>query len=343
MSDINIDSMLEPVSDDAVCGEDLEYDSAFLELERAAAGKEAHVMGDKEIPAEPPNWNEVFDAASALMARTKDLRVTSYLAHANLNLNGLPGLADGLTLLNQMLQRYWDDVHPQLDAEDNNDPTFRINSLMQLNSADGFVASVERAVLVSSRALGKFNLRDIRLASGEISRAAGDDAETPDPTHIDAAFLDCELDELTGNAEAIGNCMTALGEIGTYCQDQVGTEFAPDLSDLEARLKTLGGVLNEQLSRRGVAVEDDGETSSGTLEAPAAGVPGEIRSREDAIRALDKVSDYFKKNEPSSPVPMLLQRSKRLISMDFMEILRDLTPQGVSEAEMIAGLDRDDD
>ena len=74
----------------------------------------------------------------------------------------------------------------------------------------------------------------------------------------------------------------------------------------------------------------------------AAAAAGEIRSRDDAVRVLDRVSEYFRKNEPSSPVPLLLQRAKRLISKDFMEILRDLTPQGVSEAEMIGGVDRDD-
>ena len=69
---------------------------------------------------------------------------------------------------------------------------------------------------------------------------------------------------------------------------------------------------------------------------------GEIRSRDDAIRVLDRVSEYFRRNEPSSPVPLLLQRAKRLISKDFMEILRDMAPQGLSEAEKIGGLDRDE-
>jgi type VI secretion system protein ImpA len=342
MSDINIDSLLEPITDDAVCGEDLEYDAEFLELERIALGKEAKVMGDTEIPAEPPDWREVYDQSSALMARTKDLRVASHLAHSNLNLHGLPGLASGLELISRLLQQYWDEVHPQLDAEDDNDPTLRINSLMQLNSTDGFVGDVERAVLASSKALGRFSLRDIRLASGEITRREGDDTEIPDPTHIDAAFMDCELDELTDNAEAIAACLATLDEMSAFTSDKVGASYAPDLANLTTRLKSISGVVNEHLGKRGVDVEAEPGEDGAAAAAPAAGVPGEIRSREDAIRALEKVSEYFRKNEPSSPVPMLLQRAKRLISMDFMEILRDLTPQGVSEAEMIAGMDRDD-
>jgi type VI secretion system protein ImpA len=55
---------------------------------------------------------------------------------------------------------------------------------------------------------------------------------------------------------------------------------------------------------------------------------------------LDKVSDYFQKYEPSSPVPLLLQRAKRLVAKYFMEILRDLTPAGVSQAEAIGGVEK---
>jgi type VI secretion system protein ImpA len=69
---------------------------------------------------------------------------------------------------------------------------------------------------------------------------------------------------------------------------------------------------------------------------------GEIRSRDDAVRAIDHISEYFRKNEPSSPVPLLLQRAKRLVAKDFMEILRDLTPDGVSQAEAIGGVRNED-
>ena len=60
-------------------------------------------------------------------------------------------------------------------------------------------------------------------------------------------------------------------------------------------------------------------------------------TREDVIRALDKACRYYESHEPSSPVPLLLKRAKRLVAKDFMEILRDLAPEGVSQAEKISG------
>ena len=341
MGALDVERLLEPVSDDLPSGEDLEYDEQFGALERVAEGKPGHVMGDEEIPPEPPKWDEVSDAALELFSRTKDLRVATHLAHAQLNLEGIPGFASGLQVLNGLVQQYWDNVYPLLDEEDDNDPTLRVNSLASLNSRDGVVGSLDRAILVSSRALGRFSHRDMRIASGEISPR--DDEEAPDPTHIDAAFQDCDLDELTGTAAAVDQCRDCVTDLESFIRDQVGTEYAPDVSVLSAELDELRSILKDQLARRGIEQEGDAEEETPSAgPAAASAAPGEIRSREDAIRAIDRLCDYFSKNEPSSPVPLLLERAKRLIAKDFMEILRDLTPDAVSQAEMIGGIERDE-
>jgi len=282
----------------------------------------------------------VAEAATALFTRTKDLRVATHLAQASLNLGGLQGLASGLELINRLLHDYWDDLHPNLDEEDDNDPTLRVNSLMPLNSREGFIDGVSRAVLVSSKTLGRFSLRDIRLANGAIKLPENDDSEIPEPAHVDAAFLDCELEELTGNSEAISQCIDTLKDLETYTREQVGAEFAPEVGGLLAELNAVQKTLGEHLGLRGIAVESTGDEAES--ESAAQSVPGTINSRDDAIRVLDRVSEYFRKNEPSSPVPLLLQRAKRLIAKDFIEILRDMAPQGLSDVEKISGLDRDE-
>ena len=255
MADLDIDKLVAPVSEDSPCGDDLEYDPEFGELERIAQGKPGHEMGDEVIEPEPPDWNDVAKAATALFNRTKDLRVAIQLAHAQLNIEGLPGLAAGLELINRLLKDLWDSVHPQLDEEDDNDPTLRMNSLMPLNSQDEFIRSLSRAVLVSSRALGRFSLRDIRLANGEITLPEGDETPVPDAAHIDAAFIDCELEELTANSEAADKCVSLLNDIEAFALEQVGSEFSPELGHLSSELNAIRGTLNEHLSRRGVAVE----------------------------------------------------------------------------------------
>jgi type VI secretion system protein ImpA len=124
--------------------------------------------------------------------------------------------------------------------------------------------------------------------------------------------------------------------------DKLGGGQAPDLGALETLLREAQSIMNEQLAKRGVSGTDAETAASAAgagVETPSMAMKnGEIRSREDAARMMDRIADYFKQHEPSSPVPLLMQRAKRLTSMDFLEILRDVAPEGLKQAKNIGGL-----
>jgi len=342
MTQIDLASLLQPVTDDAPCGDNLEYDPAFGELERAAQRSPERVMGDQVIAAEDPDWNDVLEKALALFERTKDLRVAAQLLHAGLKTGGLPAFSSGVALIHRLVNDYWESVHPQLDKEDNDDPTLRMNSLLLLDDRAGLVGSLSRCPLVSSRTLGRFSMRDIRIARGEMTPLDGEQASKFDPALIEAAFLDGDLDELRANAEAVQASLDSFKALSAFLIEQVGS-YAPELGSLTAELQAMRHVLVEQLGRRGAApAGGDGAVALAGSAAAAPSAPGDIRSRDDVIRTLDRICDYFHKHEPSSPVPLLLKRAKRLVAKDFMDILRDLTPDGVSQAELIGGLDKKD-
>jgi len=65
---------------------------------------------------------------------------------------------------------------------------------------------------------------------------------------------------------------------------------------------------------------------------------GAIRSRDDAIRALDSVAEYFRRNEPSSPIPLFVERAKRLVSKSFLEVLADVVPDAVPQVRAVGGI-----
>jgi type VI secretion system protein ImpA len=77
-------------------------------------------------------------------------------------------------------------------------------------------------------------------------------------------------------------------------------------------------------------------------DAPDAGAVGVIRSRDDAIRALDRVADFFRKSEPSSPIPLFLERAKRLVAKDFLEVLADVAPDALAQARLVGGVKQSD-
>jgi type VI secretion system protein ImpA len=68
---------------------------------------------------------------------------------------------------------------------------------------------------------------------------------------------------------------------------------------------------------------------------------GDIVDRQDVIRMIDRICTYYERHEPSSPVPLLLARARRLVDMSFMEVLQDLAPDGMGQARHIGGIEKE--
>ena len=341
MSDIDLNQLVEPLTEEGPCGPDMEYEPAFGELDRAAKPKPEKVMGKETIPGEEPSWSDVRGRSLELLGKSKDLRVAVHLTRALTETQGLAAFADGLSLIHQLLEKFWDEVHPKLDESDKDAATFRVNSLLPLADPDVVLRSVRRAPLAASKTMGSFSLRDIRLAKGEISLAAGDKTTVADPAVIDAAFMDGELDSLQSAADAVSQAVDTVPAIESLFVERIGATDTPDLSLLAKDLTDIQTILREQLGRRGVSDDDSAQDVGGAAQARST-ASGEVNTRDDVIRLLDKMCDYFRRHEPSSPVPLLLQRAKRLVAKDFMEILKDLTPDAVAQAKVIGGVDGED-
>jgi type VI secretion system protein ImpA len=108
---------------------------------------------------------------------------------------------------------------------------------------------------------------------------------------------------------------------------------SPELAPLK---KLMQRVAEAGRKARGEAVDplSSDERSNATAAARATGA---IASRDDAIRALDRVCEWIERNEPSNPAPLLIRRSQRLMSKNFIDIIRDLVPDGLNQIEKLAG------
>ena len=89
------------------------------------------------------------------------MRVALYLARCSLQLEGLVGFELALRLMRGYLETFWEDLYPELDRSDNDDPTYRINTLIAFCDEETILRELREAPLVSSRAMGQFSLRDI--------------------------------------------------------------------------------------------------------------------------------------------------------------------------------------
>ena len=63
-----------------------------------------------------------------------------------------------------------------------------------------------------------------------------------------------------------------------------------------------------------------------------------INSRQDVIRLLEQICLYYEKNEPASPVPLLLKRAARLVEKNFFEIIQDVAPESVAQIQKLIGV-----
>ncbi len=353
VSVIDIEPLLVKISPEAPSdGNNQQIDSALVVLERKV--ESISTSDEDDESGRKGEWREIQKTALELSTRTHDLRVAMLLTRALLHSEGIIGFHDGLKLLQGLIERYWDSLHPQLDVEDKNDPFFtRVNILEELCNWQIMIKPLMKATMCASRAVGHFNLRDIRIATGiKVTELVLTDKEKKSPAGLEtikAAFKDCEFEDLLANKEAIGASLQSINSFETWFIKKAGSARAPDFSKLSVILKEMDDFFKKQLAGRAsskpstlkqkLEPENNKAVSNPQLVEPVAGQmdkPMEmINNRQDVIRVLDQICTYYEQNEPGSPVPLLLKRARRLVEKNFLDIVQDLAPKSAAEIKTL--------
>ncbi len=334
---------LSSFGDDAPSGEDLEYEQIFIDMTLAAQPGEERQAGEEILPGEEPDPKAIVEKAEAVLAQSHDLRAAILMGYAGLRMRGYPGFAEATSYIRGCLEQYWATCHPQLDADDDDDPTMRVNAILGLVDPALTLRALRRAPLTESNAFGRISVRDLMIASGEIDKPEGEDAP-PAANQIAAAFRDTPSEKLDAILAAARQAQADLIAVNAVFDEKTpgrGPSLDPVLSLLKKAVTRLAEAAGE-----GEAAEDS-EVTGGDAPAAAAaqggggggGRPGEIASQRDVERALEAIIRYYEKSEPSSPVPIILARAKRLIGADFMTIVNDIAPGGADNVRLVGGIE----
>lgn len=301
-----LSSWLGNISEDSPCGNNLEYD--YQEFKAKV-----------DTTTESSEWKKLEKEAHSFIEKTKDIRL--YVAYSKILIhtekNPLKGVAKGLTLISQCIKQHWDCLYPEVDKDDPEDAHIdRINALANMGEYKYLVLPLRNKVSILSIDLGSYTLSDlIALKQGDVVEGK---------QSLDGLMPDEEktYDELI---QWFMLSLELANDIKTTFVEKSGEPF----SDFD---KYLLPMLQEGCELKGDTVEGEGGDSApvadsavNSTQAVTQQLSGAINNRNDITKAIDLICEYYDNNEPSSPIPLMLKRARKMVSMDYREIYAEFS------------------
>ena len=350
-----LEALLAPIADDAPTGVDLREDftpnSLYFRLRDArseARAAERAAEGDGADSASPPEWLTVRQLAQeALATRTKDLEIAAWLTEALLRRDGLLGLTAGCRLMAALAENFWDTLFPLPDEEG---IATRVAPVAGLNGVGGegtllqplrkitlferpdgmplFYWQYEQSVELA--AISDEGRRQARLAAGVVPF---------DTIENEARRAGAALTELQQQSEGAAGAWKTLADI----LDERAAGDSPPTSAVAALLEKIQGVAGRYALEPSPVAAPAEDTVAAPGASPAAGgtaaaVTASINSREDALRSLATIADFFRRTEPMSPLAYTLQEAVRRARLSWPELLEEIVPDLGSRAAILTSL-----
>jgi type VI secretion system protein ImpA len=256
-----VDSWLEPLAGNA-CGDNLEYDDEFREMEKAAAGRPPTQF---DLEGLAPDWRAVVGHAQSLFERTRDLRVAVLWTRARVRLEGAKTLPESLRLIEGLLSRFWDELHP---LPDDGDAYARVNALNDMCSLAGMLGDLRDSTVFSDRSIGELRGRDVEVALGLLEPRAADTVfgrSNIEQMMRDGAAADPTLRDYPALA------LAKVSELQQLMRDRVGYASAPEMQPLISVLSGLRDLMP--------GAEAGAEASQDDVASPEADSGGSRRAR----------------------------------------------------------------
>lgn len=366
---LDLETLLQPISAENPTGSDLREDSSpdsvlyqikdARNAARAAERRASYADGLEDDGAgasgaySRPDWKPIITLGQEVLAgKSKDLEVAVYLTEALVREHGFAGLRDGLRLVWELIEKYWDGLFPA--AEDVEGMKDRVAGLGGLNAA---MSVPLRAVPVTQgREFGPFTLAeyqqaadleklaDATLKSQRIERGA------VSMEVFDRAVRETSPEFYQDMLDDLEQCRDEFAVICTLLEERCGTDsdgdpLAPPSSEmrelLEACHERIAAVARDVLAGanalEGGVPGDASLATGGALSLPLAGdtpVGRAIHSRDEAFRTLLRVADFFRKTEPHSPVSYALEQAVRWGRLPLPDLLTELIPDEASREQM---------
>jgi type VI secretion system protein ImpA len=342
---IDLEALLAPIAGENPAGENLQYAALHDEIRQARRKDDDLSQGEWKHELKVAEWDKVKELATEALARsTKDLQVGAWLSEALVKLSGFAGLLDGLSLMRGLEENFWECLYPEIDE---GDLEARANALSWMETQLA-MAIKEVPLTGSSRGTNYSFLqwqeaRDFDIPEN-IDQLSGADYERASELKTRAT----EEGKVTGEDwrkakdstsrafyeethALLSECRQEFLSLERATDERFGRD-APGLGELKKTLDEICSLV-EKLVREKRLLEPDPamveEKSAEDEPRPDAirtvtTIDGPIGTRQEALRHLALVADFFRRTEPHSPVSYLVQRAIRWGEMPLETWLQDV-------------------
>jgi type VI secretion system protein ImpA len=344
---IDLEEYLRPISEENPSGESLRYSGIYDEIKEARYADIDVALGQWRHELKTADYRKVIELASnALKTQTKDLQIAVWFSEALTKVNGFVGLRDSLKLVSGFQEMFWETLFPEID---DGDMEGRANAIASLDKQTA--AAIREKPITEGEGLNwlnweestRFDIPDSmdaveyndRQRFEELKKQAEDENRVTGEKWRKARALTrrafCEETYFVLN-----ECWAEYENLNRVIEEKFDRNQAPGLGELRKSLDDLKTQVKRLLDEKRLEEPDpedekvegeqaEGEVSEdGTVMVAVAGKKGPIQNRQDALKRLSEVAEYFRKNEPHSPVSYLVNRAVKWGSMPLENWLQDV-------------------
>jgi type VI secretion system protein ImpA len=345
---IDFEVLLRPISEDKPSGEPMQYSGLYDEIREARRADDPTIsQGKWQTELKTANYRKVIDVStSALTSQTKDLQISVWFCEALTHQFGFAGFRDGLHLVRRLEEDFWDTLYPEIDEGDMEGRANAIDWMSReislqlkkipITAGDGFTyihweESTRYDIPDDFESLDyetreKFNAVK---AQAEAEKRKTGEQWRKSKNLTNRAFV--ETLNLT-----LEECFNELNELDRVNEEKFDRNQVPGVNDLKKALIDLTTVVSKLLEEKRIEEPDPEEVVEEVVEEVGedgevmvvkkgqAVATGAIQSRQDALKRLADVADYFRKNEPNSPISSIIQRAVKWGNMPFDVLVQDM-------------------
>lgn len=341
LNDLSLAELTAPINGGS--GEDLSFSTLFDNVKEARrADPDYLTQGDWQTDLKLSDWDLTITlAAQGLAQQSKDLMLVAWLSEGLAHKYHFRGITFGLTVTEQVLQRFWTDLYPALDEGLDQ----RVARLAWLKATLADIVGGLPITQGQNFGLLRYDesrhIENLALQNQQAMRTALDEGKINAEIFQRSVVL-TDTEHLLLKTTEIHDSLRACRELQATADQLFGNE-APSFAALSEILSRAAQLAEKLLKDRGVEINApepqaapepapeaaDQPTAGPTMtmtvkDTAAAPLRTAPLTRDEAFTMLAGVAQFFKQTEPQSPVPYLIERAIKWGNMPLEGWLNDV-------------------